>query len=122
MRPLLVVARDEGIEARLLLQHIVRGRLGRFALQREVHPLVPTVLLWMAWLDPFDLNAQAEPPDGEFAEPVEGRRSRKGHPVVGANGRREAELFERALEHDKGESPLRARQRFADEQIARREI
>ena len=36
---------DEGVEARLLLQDVRRGRLGRFLLQREMHPLVPAVLL-----------------------------------------------------------------------------
>ncbi len=48
MRPLPVVAIDEGIEARLLLQDVGGGRLGRFLLQRQVHPLVPAVLLGMA--------------------------------------------------------------------------
>ena len=100
MRPIPVVLLDEGVEARLLLEHIRRGgfggfllqgqvhplvpavllgmaRLGRFALQGQVHPLVPAILLRMAWLDPFDLNAQAEPPDGEFAQAVEGRRAKR---------------------------------------------
>jgi hypothetical protein len=29
------------------------------------------VLLWVARLDAFDLDAEAQPPDGELAQPVE---------------------------------------------------
>ncbi len=71
MRPLLVVAGHEGVEAGLLLQDIRRGGLGRLRLQRAMHALVPAVLLRMAGLDPLDLNAEAEPPHGELAEPIE---------------------------------------------------
>ena len=45
MRPLLVVALDEAIEARLLLQHVGGGGLGGFLLQRQMHALVAAVLL-----------------------------------------------------------------------------
>jgi hypothetical protein len=38
---------DECIEARLLLEHGGRGRSGGFGLEREVHPLVPAILLVM---------------------------------------------------------------------------
>ena len=48
MRPLVVEALDEGIEAGLLLQDIGGGRLGRFGLQRQMHALVAAVLLGMA--------------------------------------------------------------------------
>jgi hypothetical protein len=48
MRPLVIEPIDEGIEARLLPQDIGRGRLGRLLLQREMHPLVSSVLLRMA--------------------------------------------------------------------------
>ena len=58
MRPLLVVLRDERVEPRLLLEHIRRRRLGGFVLQREVHALVPAVLLRLAGLNPLDLNAE----------------------------------------------------------------
>jgi hypothetical protein len=67
MRPLLVVAHDEVIEAGLLLQDI--GRLRGFFLQREMHPLVPPVLFRVARLNTLELNAQAEPPHGQFAQP-----------------------------------------------------
>ena len=54
MRPLLVVALDEAIELRLLLQEVLRGRLGRLLLQCQVHALVPAVLLRVAGLDALD--------------------------------------------------------------------
>ena len=70
MRSLVVVAGDEGVKARLLLEDIRRGGFGRLCLQRAMHALVSPVLLRMAGLNPFDLNAEAEPPHGELAEPV----------------------------------------------------
>jgi hypothetical protein len=50
----------EVIEGRLLLEEISRGRFGDFGLERALHPLVPAVLLRMAWLNPFDLNPEAQ--------------------------------------------------------------
>ena len=44
---------------RLLLEHVGHRRFGRFALQREVHALMASVLLRVARLDPFDLDAEA---------------------------------------------------------------
>ena len=83
MGPLPVVLVDEGIEACLLLQDVVGGGLGRFFLQRQVHALVPAVLFGMARFGPLDLNAEPEPPHGEFAEPVQRLRRRKRDPVIG---------------------------------------
>ena len=71
MGPLLVEAGDEVVEARLLLQDIRGGWLRRFRLQRQMHAFVPPVLLRMARFDAFQLNAQAEPPHRELAQPVE---------------------------------------------------
>ena len=50
MRPLLVEALDEAIEPRLLLPHVAGRRLGGFLLQGQMHPLVPAVLLRLAWV------------------------------------------------------------------------
>src|SRR3954465_11503703 len=47
MRPVVVVARHEGVEARLPLQDVGRGGLGRLRLQRAVDALMPAVLLWV---------------------------------------------------------------------------
>ena len=62
MRPLLVVALDERIEPRLLLQHVGCGRFRGLRLEGQVHPLMPAVLLGMARRDALDLDAQAQPP------------------------------------------------------------
>ena len=67
MRPLVIEPIDEGIEARLLLQRVGCGGFGRFDFQREVHALMPAVLLRMAGANALDLNPQPEPPDGQFA-------------------------------------------------------
>ena len=85
MRPVLVVARDEVVEPGLLLQHVGGGRLRRFLLQREMHALVPPVLLRVPRLDPFDLNPEAQPPHRQLAEPVERMRGRERDAVVGPN-------------------------------------
>jgi hypothetical protein len=61
VRPLVVVALEEGIEARLLLEEVRRGGFSRFLLQHQVHPLVAAVLLGVSGLDGFDLDAEAQP-------------------------------------------------------------
>lgn len=58
MRTLLVVTRDEGIEARLLPEHVRLGGLRRLPFQREVHALVPAVLLGLARRDALDPNPE----------------------------------------------------------------
>jgi hypothetical protein len=88
----------EVVEPRLLLEHVRGGRLGRFALQREVHALMPPVLLGVPWLDSFDLDAEAHAPDGELAQPVDRMRRRKRDAVVGPRHLRKARLLEGALE------------------------
>jgi hypothetical protein len=41
-------ARDEGVEAGLLLEHVRRGGLRRFAFEREMHAFMTAVVLRMA--------------------------------------------------------------------------
>ena len=67
MRPLVIEAVDELIEAFLLLQQVVRGRFSGFLLQGQVHPLMAAVLLRTPGLDALDRDAQAQPPDGKLA-------------------------------------------------------
>ncbi len=62
MRPFIVEAFDEVIELGLLLQEVAAGRLGGLELQGEMHALMASVLLRMAWLDALDLDAEPEPP------------------------------------------------------------
>jgi hypothetical protein len=61
MRALLVVHATELIEEILLRNSVGRWRTGSFRLQCPVHPLVSTVLLRMAWLDPLWSNAKLDP-------------------------------------------------------------
>lgn len=81
--PLVVVDGDEAIEPALLLPEVGRGRFGRFLLQGEVHALVSAILLRAAWLDALDLDAEAEPPDGQTAEAEQGIGAGEGAAVVG---------------------------------------
>ena len=57
MWPYLVVVVDEVIEAVLLLQEVVGSGLGGFFLQGQVHALMSAVLLGVAGLDAFDVDA-----------------------------------------------------------------
>ena len=59
---------DKIIEPGLLLQEVETGRLGGFFLQGQMHALVAAILLRMARPDPFDPNAEAEPPDRQPAQ------------------------------------------------------
>ena len=83
MWALVVEALDEGIEPRLLLQHVAGGRLRGFLLQCQMHPLVPAVLLRLALGDALDLNPEPEPPHGQFTEPVDRLGGRERDAVVG---------------------------------------
>jgi hypothetical protein len=62
VRALFVEVFDEVIELGLLLEEIFRGRLGGLLLQGQMHSLVPAVLLWVAGLDAFDADPEAQPP------------------------------------------------------------
>jgi hypothetical protein len=46
-------------------------------------------------LDPFDPDAEAQPPDGELGEIEEGVRAGEGDAVIGADGGWQAALLER---------------------------
>ncbi|MDR6817447.1 hypothetical protein J2X76_002623 [Neorhizobium sp. 2083] len=69
--PLGVEFLDEIVEASLLLQEIVSGRLGCFKFQCQMHALMAAVLLRVARLDAFnvDVDAEPEPPDRQ-ADPL----------------------------------------------------
>jgi hypothetical protein len=78
-----------------------------------MHPFVASVLLGMPRRDAFEVNPQAEPPDRQFAEAVDRVRRGKRHPVVGADGARQPELLEGALEDGEREFLLRRRECLA---------
>jgi hypothetical protein len=50
-----------------------------------MHAFMPAVLLRVAGLDVLDLDAEPEPPDGEFGEVEEGIRTGEGNAVIGAD-------------------------------------
>ncbi len=101
MRTFLVKDFDEVIEAGLLLQEVCSGGLGGFFLQREMHALMAAILLGMARLDPFDTNAQAEPPDRELAQVKQGVSGSEGHAVIAADVGGQAALLKKPFKHSK---------------------
>ena len=104
MRSLLVVASGEGIETGLLLQRGGRRGLGGLFLQGEMHPFVAAILLGMPRCDPLDLNTESQPPDREFAQAIQRVRGRNGAAIVGPDGLRQTEFFERSLKDREGEA------------------
>src|SRR5262249_29212375 len=75
-----------------------------------------------AGINVVGVDAEAEPPDGEFAEAIEGVGRGKGDAVVGTNGVREAKFFEGALEDGEGELLLGGGERLAREEVAGGEV
>ena len=66
MTALLIELAQEAVEAILLLQAIESWRARGLLLEGEMHALMAAVLLWMAWLDALDGNAEPEPPHREL--------------------------------------------------------
>src|SRR3954470_16931684 len=112
MGPIAVELLDEGVEARLLLQHVSRGRFGGVLLQRQMNALVAAVILRMAGLAPLNLNSQPQPPDRQLAESVERVSGGEGHTVVGANRPWQPKFLEGPLEDGECESLLRRGERL----------
>src|SRR5690606_38218927 len=83
MRPFGVVLFTEGLKPRLLSGWVGSRRLARLSLERAMHPLVPTVLLRLARLDPFQPDPQLCPAHGDAAETACTNRS-EGRAIVAA--------------------------------------
>ena len=122
MRSLLVVIVDEGIELGLLLQEVFPRRFGGFFLQGQVHAFVPTVLLWITRLDALDADAEAQPPDREFAEAEEGAVAGEGHTVVAADRPRQPEVLESPFKDGKSIDLLGGLEGLAAQQVAAGEV
>ena len=75
------VSSSEASKRACWLEHIRGRRLGCVVLERRLHPLVPTILLWVSRLNALELNAQVEPLDPELPEPVERMLGGKGTPL-----------------------------------------
>src|SRR6516225_4740756 len=118
VRTLVVEDLEELVEAGLLLQKISTGWLGGFFLQGEMHAFVPAVLLRMPRLDAFNANAQAEPPDREFAEVKQGVGGGKGHTVIAADVGRQAALLKKPFKHSESIVFFSGRERLASQQIS----
>ena len=67
-----------------------------------MHALMTAVLLRMARLNPFNADAQPQPPDGQLAQIEQGVGGSEGHTVVTADVARQATLLKKPLKH--GES------------------
>ena len=122
MRPLVVVLVDEGVEPGLLLEDVGRGRSCGVGLQREVEALVPAVLFGVARGDPLQPDAQAQPPHGELAQPIQGVGGGERDAVVRPNGLGQAVVLKGSLEDGEGVAFLRRGEGVAGEQVAAREI
>jgi hypothetical protein len=83
----------EVVKLSLLLKEVSPRGLGGFFLQGEMHALVPSILLRVAGLDAFNADAQAEPPDGEFAEMKQSVRGSERHSIIAADVGRQAALL-----------------------------
>jgi hypothetical protein len=92
--------------------------VGGLGFQRQVHALVAAVLLGMSRGNSFELNAEAQPPDRQLAEPVQRMRGCERHAVIGTHRLRQPEVLKGALKHAKRVALLRRRERFAGNQIA----
>jgi len=94
-----VVLAPEAIKRALLpAERAARRGTGRL-LQRQVHPLVATVLLRLPGVDPFELDAKAGPPSRQLGEPCRLRDGRERLAVVRPDGLRQTELSEQRDEH-----------------------
>src|SRR5262245_29718304 len=78
------------------------------------------VLFGMARRNPFESDAEPEPPHGEFAQAIERVRRREGHAVIRAQGVRQAEVLKGALKDAEGVPLLRRRERFTGQEVATR--
>ena len=69
----------------------------RLLLEGQVHALMAAVLLRAAWFDALNVDAEAEPPDGELGEIEQGVWASEGYSVVGSYCLGKAPLAERRI-------------------------
>src|SRR5262245_39375036 len=87
-----------------------------------MHALMAAILLGVAGLDALDLEAEPGPPDRERGQSEESIGTCEWHAVIGANGTRQAELLECALEYGERIILLGCGQGFAGDEIAAGEV
>ena len=93
VRPLVVIALAEGVEATLLGAQAAGGRPGRLALALAMHPFVGAVLLWTRRRDALMHDAELHPPDVQRRQAVNACGGER-RAVVSANGVRQSHLAE----------------------------
>src|SRR5262249_47251668 len=74
------------------------------------------ILLRMARPDPFDANAEAQPPDSKFAQVKQGIRRGEGNAVVAADVGRQAPLLKKPLKDSESVVFSSRRKGFTSEQ------
>ena len=87
-----------------------------------MHPLVSAVLLRIAWLDAFDANPEAQPPDRELAQTEDGIGAGEGKTVVGADRLRQAKVLKSPFKHGKCVDRFGRRQSIATDQVTTGEV
>src|SRR6266446_1982585 len=117
MRTLLVVLPAEGIERTLLCTQRASGRFGGGGLERTVHPLMATVLLWLTRLNALRHDSKLEQPHRELAQSTE-RNTGERDAVVGADRTWQTVLTKHRLETGAGAATLGPTQTLATQQIA----
>src|SRR5690349_9533280 len=117
MRPLVVELANKRIEPGLLLEEVAFRGSGRLLLEREVHAFMPAVLLWTSWLDPLDVDAQAQPPDRQSREVVEAVGAGERHAIVGADAVGQSSFAKELLEGGDRRLFADRLQCFAQEQV-----
>jgi hypothetical protein len=73
-----------------------------------MHPLMASVLLRIAGLDAFDIDAEAQPPDRQLAQAEQGVRAGEGDAVVGADRFGHAKVLKNTLKYGKCVAFLRS--------------
>ena len=97
MRPLGIKFVYERIECFLLLKEVLAGGFGGFFLERQVHAFMAAVFLGVSRLNPFNRDAEPQPPDRQAAHPEERIAGRKRLAIVGTDGVGQSEFFEGSL-------------------------
>ena len=119
MRSLVVEFLEKIVELGLLLQTVHACGASGFVFEREMHALMPPVLLRMTRLDAFDGDAQTQPPDGEFGEVEQRVGGGEGNSIVRTDAMRQAALLEQTFKRCKSKGFTGGFQSFTEEQIAR---
>ena len=118
MRPLPIEDFGELVEASRLLEEVGGSWFGGFFLEREMHAFMAAVLLRVTWLDALNADAQAQPPDVEFAQVKHSVSRSKRHTVIAADVGRQFMFLEKPFKHDESVVFSSRRQGFTGEQEA----